>query len=180
MSERTIEAVEYSGFAKLMHWLVAVCVLAMIPAGYVMSRMGPGDLQNALYNLHRSFGFTVLVLMGARLTYRLVMGAPEPEPSLNAFQRAVSAAVHHMLYLLLLLQPLVGWTATSAYGAPIIVFGMFRLPDLAAKNEALSKQLFLAHDMMGYVIAGLLILHIGAALFHHFIRRDGVLRRMLP
>lgn len=180
MSERIAVAEGYSGFAKLMHWLVAAAVITMIAAGVVMKRIGPGDFQNMLYNMHRSLGFVVLVLMVARLSYRVTAGAPEPEPSLNAFQRAVSAAVHHMLYLLLLVQPVLGWVATSAYGAPIMIFNLFRLPDFVAKNEALSKQLFLMHDLVSYVIAALLAMHIGAALYHYFIRRDGVLQRMLP
>jgi cytochrome b561 len=179
MSERYAEAEEYSGFAKLAHWLVAACVLAMIPVGFVMIRIAPGDLQNALFDMHRSLGFVVLMLMVVRYTYRLTAGAPEPEPSLGAFQRGVSAMVHHMLYLLLLVQPLVGWAATSAFGAPSTVFRLIRMPDFVDKNEALSKTLFQIHNLLGFVIAGLLVLHISAALYHHFIRRDGVLRRML-
>jgi cytochrome b561 len=122
----------------------------------------------------------VPVLMLVRLIYRMTQGAPPPEPTLNGFQRVTSKAVHHTLYLLLLVQPVVGWVATSAYGAPIHIFGLFRLPDMVAKDEALSKPLFLAHDVIGFTIAALLVLHIGAALYHYFIRRDGVLQRMLP
>jgi len=168
----------YSALAKLLHWTASV--LFMIPAGVIMKRIGPSDLQNTLYNLHRSFGALVLVLMVLRLAYRLAHGAPAPEPTLNAFQRIVAAAVHHLLYVLLLVQPVMGWAATSAYGAPIIIFGAFRLPDFLAKDAALSKQLFAAHDLIGYALAALIAVHIGAALYHYVIRRDGVLQRMLP
>jgi cytochrome b561 len=180
MGDRHIFVEVYSGVAKLLHWLVAACVLFIIPVGVIMQRLGPGEVQNALYNLHRSFGFLVLILMVVRLAYRSVHGAPKPEPTLNAFQRVASVAVHHVLYALLLVQPVVGWLATSAYGAPIWVFGMFRLPDLLSKNEALSKTLFLAHNVMALVIAGLLTLHIAAAFYHFLIRRDQVMQRMLP
>ena len=133
-----------------------------------------------MYNLHRSFGALILVLMLIRLAYRLVNGAPAPEPTLTAMQRIVSHAVHLSLYALLIAQGIIGWVATSAYGAAISVFGLFTLPALVGKDEALAKPLFLVHDLIGLTIAGLLLMHIGAALFHYFVRRDGVLQRMLP
>ena len=171
---------EYSGFAKLLHWTVAVCVLFIIPAGITMDNLPDGDLKNALYTLHRSTGFLVLVLMVIRLTYRLVNGVPAPEPTLTSWQRIVSHVVHLSLYALLIAQPIIGWVATSAYGAQISVFGLFTLPAIVGKDEALSKPLFVVHGLIGFIVAGLLIMHIGAALYHHFIRRDGVLQRMLP
>jgi cytochrome b561 len=171
---------DYSGFAKLLHWAVALCVLFMIPAGITMNLLGPGKLQDSLYDLHRSCGVLVLALMLIRLANRLVAGAPPPEPSLSTFQRKASHAVHMSLYPLLIVQAVLGWVATSAYGAPVIFFGLFRLPDLVAKNEPLSDKLFLAHNLTGFTIAALLIVHIGAALHHRFVLRDGVLQRMLP
>jgi cytochrome b561 len=171
---------QYSGFAKLLHWTIAACVLFIIPAGILMGVLADGTTKNALYTLHRSFGALVLALMMIRLAYRLVNGVPAPEPTLTAFQRIVSHAVHLGLYGLLIAQPIIGWVATSAYGAQISFFGLFTLPALVAKDEALSKPLFQVHELIGFVIAGLLAMHIGAALFHYFIRRDGVLQRMLP
>jgi cytochrome b561 len=171
---------EYSGFAKLLHWTIAVCVLFIIPAGIAMANLPDGNLKNALYTLHRSTGALVLVLMLIRLAYRLVNGVPAPEPTLNSFQRIVSHAVHLGLYGLLIAQPIIGWVATSAYGAQISVYGLFTLPALVGKDEALAKPLFLVHELIGFAIAGLLVMHIGAALYHYFIRRDGVLQRMLP
>lgn len=179
MSTTGTAQTRYSATARLLHWLIAAVVLFIIPAGVVMKNLGPGDLQNTLYNLHRSFGAAVLVLMVLRLAYRLAHGAPPPEPTLNAFQRVVSAIVHRLLYALLLVQPVIGWAATSAFGAPIIIFGAFRLPDFVAKDAALSKQLFLVHDAIGMALAALIALHIAAALYHYLIRRDGVMQRML-
>lgn len=170
----------YSGFAMLLHWLVAACVLFIIPAGIVMVNLGPGDLQNNLYNLHRSFGALVLALMAIRTGYRLLHGAPASEPTITAFHRNVSWTVHMAFYVLLLAQPLIGWAGTSAFGATISVFGLFDLPHLLAKDEALSKQLLYIHKVLGFTIAALVALHIGAAFYHYLIRRDGVLARMLP
>ncbi len=171
---------EYSAFAKLMHWTIAFCVLAMIPMGFAMTRVPSGLLQNGLFTLHRSFGVLVAVLMLIRLGYRLFAGVPAPEPSLPGWQRIVSHLVHLGLYVLLIAQPIIGWVATSAYGAEISVFGAFTLPPIVAKDQELSKPLFAAHELIGYIIAGLVTMHISAALFHYFIRRDGVLQRMLP
>ena len=171
---------EYSGFAKLLHWVIAACVLFMIPVGITMANIADGDSKNALYTLHRSFGALVLGLMLIRLTYRLVNGVPAPEPTLTSMQRIVSGIVHLTLYALLIAQPIIGWVATSAYGAAISVFGLFTLPALVAKDEALAKPLFVVHELIGFAIAGLLVMHIGAALYHYFIRRDGILQRMLP
>jgi len=170
----------YSGFAKLLHWVIAVMILGMIPVGIIMHNLEPSALQNQLYNLHRSFGVVVLALMLIRVVYRFAHGVPAPEPSLPPFQRVVSNLVHLALYALVISQAFVGWIATSAFGAPISVFGLFVMPDLVAKDQALAGPLFDAHYVMGLMIAGLLVLHIGAALFHYFVRRDGVMRRMLP
>ncbi len=140
-------------------------MLFIIPAGIIMHNLPDGDVKNALYTLHRSTGVLVLVLMLIRLSYRLVNGVPGPEPTLTAWQRIVSHVVHLSLYALLIAQPIIGWVATSAYGAQISVYGLFTLPALVAKDEALSKPLFLAHEVTR-------LGHCGAAL--HAYRRGAV------
>lgn len=179
ISDNVTQVDHYSGIAKFLHWTVAVCVLAIIAAGLTMNNVDPGTLQNILYTVHRSLGVLVLFLMLIRLVYRLMHGAPPHEPTLTAMQRMVSHAVHMALYVLLIAQPIIGWVATSAYGAKISFFGLFTLPDLVAKDQALSEPLFAVHMWMGLLIAALAAMHIAAALFHHFILKDGVLRRMM-
>jgi cytochrome b561 len=95
-------------------------------------------------------------------------------------QRVASHLVHIALYVLVTAQALIGWIATSAYGAAISFFGLFTVPAIVGKDQSLATPLFTAHEVLGFGIAGLLFLHIGAALFHYFIRKDGVLQRMLP
>jgi cytochrome b561 len=170
----------YSAVAKLLHWLVASFVLSTIPIAFWMSNISPGPLQDKLYNLHKSFGISILALMLLRITYRLTAGAPAPDPTLVPWQRAVSSTMHTLLYVLLLAMPVVGWIANSAYGAPTPFFGLFDLPPIVGKNEPLSERLFTLHRWTGWVVTTLAAMHIGAALQHHFIHRDGVLRRMLP
>lgn len=170
----------YPSTSKWLHWLVAASVLIMIPIGIAMGRVGQGPTQDTLYLLHKSFGILILTLMIARLINRIVVGAPAPEPGLARWQRAISSATHGLLYVLLILQAIGGWLANSAYGAATPFFGLFNVPNLVAKNEPLAEQLFAGHRFVGFVIAGLAAMHIGAALQHFFIHRDRVLQRMLP
>lgn len=172
------EAESYSGFAKLLHWSVAICILIMVPVGIAMGRIPSGDFQNTLYHVHRSFGVLVLALMLVRLAYRLINGAPAPEPTLTAAQRTVSHLVHLALYVLVIAQGFIGWIGTSAYGAAIWVFGLFIMPNLVSKDQTLAEPLLYIHDILGFVIAGLVVLHIGAALYHFIVRGDGVMQRM--
>ena len=171
---------DYPASSKWLHWLVAASVLTTVPVALLMTRMASGPFQNTLYNLHKSLGVLILALMVARLANRFIVGAPAPDPTLKPWERAVSSAVHGLLYVLLVGMAIVGWTANSAYGAPTPFFGLFNLPALVAKNEALAERLFFFHRWTGYAVAALAAMHIAAALQHYFIRRDGVLQRMLP
>lgn len=168
----------YSGFAKFLHWLIALCVIAIVPIGMVMNSEGPW--QDTLYNTHKSLGVLILLLMIVRVAYRLGHGAPPPESSLEPWQRAASNAVHTLLYVLLVVQPILGYVANSAYGATTPFFGLFTIPPIIAEDKALSDRLFLIHRWTGFGIALLVLMHVGAALQHYFLRRDGVLQRMLP
>jgi cytochrome b561 len=170
----------YPATSKLLHWLVAACVLVTVPVAIVMGRVGQGPTQDSLYNLHKSIGVLILVLMVLRLINRLVAGALAPEAEIEPWQRAVSSIVHTSLYVLLLAMPIVGYIANSAYGASTPFFGLFELPSIVGKNEELATRLFTLHRWVGWLVILLVLMHISAALYHHFIRRDAVLKRMLP
>ncbi len=170
----------YPATSKLLHWLVAACVLTTAPVAIAMGRVSEGPLQNALYNLHKSLGVLILVLMILRLINRFVVGAPIPDPDIEPWQKTVSSAVHGLLYVMLLAMAVVGYIANSAYGAATPFFGLFDLPAVVGKNEDLANQLFAVHRWTGFFLIGLVLMHVGAALYHHFIRSDNVLKRMLP
>ena len=170
----------YPSTSKLLHWLVAVSVLTTAPVAIAMSRVAQGPTQDMLYNLHKSLGVLILVLMILRLINRLAVGAPIPDPGIEPWQKTVSSVVHTSLYVLLLAMPVVGYIANSAYGAPTPFFGLFNLPKLVGNNEALATQLFTLHRWTGFLVIALVLMHVGAALYHHFVRRDDVLKRMLP
>jgi cytochrome b561 len=137
-----------------------------------------GSAQDALYDLHRSIGVTIIPLVILRIIYRWAH-PPLPLSDIPAMQRLAAHATHWGLYVLLIMQPFTGWIATSAYRAPIIVFGWFELPPIWPENRAFSEQLFYIHTLLGIAIACLAAAHIGAALHHHFVRRDRVILRMI-
>lgn len=167
----------YSGFAKSLHWIVALLVLTIIPVGIAM-----GQIENApfnLYNFHKSLGVLILILMTVRLIYRIVHGTP-PEPRIPAFYRFAGRVTHWVLYLLLFVTPISGAIANMYYGAGTPFFGLFEVPPFFPKNEDIANFIFSRHRLLGFAVAAFAIMHIGAGLFHYFIRRDEVLQRMLP
>ncbi len=174
----------YSQTARRFHWWSALIVLIMIPLGIVMSYEGPAfklsDVTTGRMNsAHKLIGFILFWLIVARLFNRLRNGAPRDEPSLTALQKGAAHATHWSLYVLLLAVPLSGWIGVSLYGAREI-FGLFSLPPLSGVDQPLSDKVFVWHFWGAMLILALAAIHIGAALFHHFVRHDGVLRRMLP
>ena len=127
----------YSGFAKLLHWLVALCVLTTITVSISMKNVAPGPLQDNLYNFHKSLGVLIFILIVVRILRRWIGGSPAPEATVAPWQRAVSSAVHGLLYVLLFAMPIVGYLANSAYGAATPFFGLFNVPPVIGNNQAL-------------------------------------------
>ncbi len=171
----------YTLTARVLHWITAALVLTMIPIGIVMVNVEfeEEEVGDFLFHIHRSFGVVVLAIVAIRLTWRLTH-PPLPLPAdISPLQRRAARTVHWLLYALLLIQGMVGWIATSAYRAPILVFWLFELPPIWPVDKDFSDKAFLVHQTIGISIAIVLCFHIGAALHHHFIRRDRVLMRMV-
>jgi cytochrome b561 len=169
---------DYSDTAKFLHWIVALIVVGLIPLGVIMGELPRGPLQNKLFALHESFGLLMLALMLVRITVRL-RGAPPADPTLTRREQIMSRAIHHALYSLLLLIPLLGWFALSAYGLGPSFFGFGPLPALLSKNETLSKLLFSLHEFGGFLIGGLVILHVMGVAKHAFSTHSDIMSRML-
>jgi cytochrome b561 len=169
----------YTITARILHWLTASLVLSTIPLGLVIANDWGGPLQDRLYDLHRSIGALIIPIILVRAVYRLTH-PPAPLPDdIPPLQQLAANATHWALYALLIVQPFVGWIGTSAYRAPIVVFGLFELPPIWPEDRAFSDRVLFLHSLIGLAIACLLAAHIGAALHHHFVRRDGILRRMI-
>lgn len=170
---------EYSSLAKALHWAVAFIVIGLIPVGLVMADLKPGSLQDRLFVLHESFGVIVLALMLLRAVTRWRL-RPAPYFNLAPWERRASTGIHYALYALLLVTPVIGWLALSAFGLGPSFFGVAELPRLLAKNKPLSDILFDVHEVCAYLIAGLLTLHVAGALRHALVLRDDLIWRMLP
>ncbi len=174
----------YKSTARAFHWITVLGVFVMLPLGLAMSYRGNtlnlwDGTTEALYSAHKLIGFLLLWLTAGRLIYRLLHGAPPDEPSLMWWEKAASHLVHWLLYGLLLVVPMLGWIGISLFPA-LTVFNLFDLPALAAPNEAAAGRVLGIHGTLALTMGALVGLHILAALYHHFIRGDGVLRRMWP
>jgi cytochrome b561 len=173
----------YAPMARALHWLTVVAVAIMIPAGLYMVRRGNATnfdaTTNTLYATHKLAGFLVLWLVVARLVYRFTQGAPADEPTLAWWQKAAAHATHWGLYLLLLAVPMFGWLGASLYGARDTIIGV-DLPAITVVNQDAAARAFATHYWAAMAMLALIAMHVGAAILHHFILGDGVLRRMLP
>ena len=168
-----------------LHWLMALLVLGMIAAGVFMTRFAEpfSALQFTLYQWHKSFGMLILVLAAIRLTWRLTGGDVPPLPAgLAPWERAAAHVSHYGLYALLFAMPLIGWVLVSAADirVPTLLFTVIPLPHLMGPNHLVHEIAEWAHWLGGLAFIGLIALHAGAALKHHFVRHDNVLIRMLP
>jgi len=171
----------YDPVARTLHWTVVVLLFVTMPMGILMySVLGRGALQDALFTVHKSLGLLILALMLARLGWRLAHGAPPPSPALRPLEIAASRGVHWLLYLLLLLMPVTGYVMETAGGFAVSFFGLVAVPRLVAPDKALSDMAERAHLTLQWAIYALVLMHVGAALHHHFFRRNDVLARMWP
>jgi cytochrome b561 len=169
----------YTVTARVLHWVTALVIVLMIPLGVIIGNDLGGSLQNSLYSLHESLGALLIPLVLARIGHRLMHPPLRLPQDIPPPQRVAAEVTHVGLYVLLVAQPLVGWIAISASGTPVNVLGLFALPPIAPENRVFSEQLFVLHGLIGFAIAGLVAAHIGAALYHHVVRKDRVLMRMI-
>ena len=174
------DAQRYGALAQGLHWLIATLVVGMFLVGWYMEGLPLGPDKIKIYNLHKSFGVMILALMALRLIWRLISPPPPLPAGMPGHERAAAAASHTLLYLLILAQPVIGILHSNAANFPVVVFGLFSLPALTGPSEALKNALGAAHYWVAWAILGLVCVHVAAALRHHFLLKDGILRRMLP
>ena len=179
MRDVTTPVPGYTLTARVLHWLTAALVLLMVPLGIVIGNEWGGPAQQFLYNLHKSIGALLIPIVVIRLINRITNPPPPLPNDIPAIQQFAAHATHWALYALILAQPIVGYIMTSAYPAPVPFFGLFNLPAIWPENRALSDQLVVVHLCLGLAIAAVAAMHIGAALFHHFVRKDRILMRMI-
>lgn len=171
-------AMRYSTPAIVLHWLVALLIFVGFPLGLTMVDLPLSPDKLRLYSYHKWIGITVLMLVLPRLGWRLTHTPPPLPPGIAGWQRRAGEAVHGLLYLLLLVVPLSGWLMSSAKGFQTVWLGVLPLPDLIGKDKALGDLLTGVHKALNFTLLALVILHVIAALQHHFIDRLPFLQRM--
>jgi cytochrome b561 len=173
----------YSPAAMRFHWITAAFIFCLFPVGIIMADRGARGIwdatTNALYSGHKLGGFLLLLIVLARLGYRLVKGAPAPDPAMPPLLKLMSAVTHWSVYLLLLIVPVLGWIGISLFPA-LGIFNLFSLPSITGIDTELSKRVLAVHGITARILMALVVIHVVAALWHHFIRRDATLRRMMP
>jgi cytochrome b561 len=168
----------YSRGAIAFHWAIAALVLFNLIVGLFHDAM---PRSWGLMPIHKSVGMAVLLLTLGRIGWRLAHKPPHLPQIMPAWEKATAKAVHFLLYALLLILPLTGWLLSSnpEKPRPIDWFGLFKIPVLPATPD-IAHTAHDAHELLGYLMAALVVIHILAALRHHFLLRDNVLVRMAP
>ena len=169
----------YRTTAKSLHWLIAALVGAQFIVSWLMPEIGRNTVPGTLVNLHFSLGVLILVVMAVRFVHRLAVPVPLAMPASPAWERFSAEGLHRLFYLLLLVGPFLGWASASAHNLPVTVFGLFTLPDIAAPKARWALTAGDVHKVAMWTLLALIGLHVVVALYHRFVRRDGVLQRML-
>jgi len=169
----------YGVVAISFHWLIAILMIGMLILGLYMADLPSSMWKLKLIGWHKEIGLLILGLASLRLAWRLINVTPslQNEPY---WQQLAAHASHWAFYGFMFAMPLTGWLLSSAAGFPISFFGLFVAPALIAPNETLRPIFAEIHEWLAYGLIAVICVHVGAALWHHFIRKDNILRRMLP
>jgi cytochrome b561 len=169
----------YGGVAKTLHWLVFALVFAQFVVAIAMPDIGRGTVPGTLINLHMSIGATILLVVVLRWLWRIGHPVPLATGDMPQWEQRVARVTHALLYALLAINPVLGWMNASARDWTITLYGSFTLPHLVAPRARIGVIAGDVHTFLAWTLLVLIGLHVAAALHHGFVRRDGVLQRML-
>lgn len=172
------QAPGYGVVAKILHWLIFALLAVQYAIGSIMPHIGRNTPNEGWVNWHFSVGAAILFFIIIRLAWRLLRPVPQL-PTLAPWERLASGITHWMLYLLVLAMTLLGWAATNSRGWEVKLFGLVTLPPLAPNGSEWGHEAGDVHNILVYVLLAFIVLHIGAALYHRFVKRDAVAARML-
>lgn len=172
--------VSYGAVTKSFHWIIALAVVGMLFAGFFMGGIEDLTLKIKVYGWHKATGVTILTLAVLRILWHIYSKKPPYVASLKPWERMAARFLHFCLYGAMIAMPLSGWMMSSAAGRPVSFFGLFTLPDLVEKNEDIAGLMNGAHFCLAWLLIAAIVVHLSAALKHHFIDRDATLKRMLP
>lgn len=170
----------YTAIAKLFHWGMALVIAGLMSLGFVMTDMSLSPEKLQYYAWHKWAGVSVFLLVWLRLAWRVLNPPPGYPSTMPPLLQGLAHGGHVALYGLMIVIPVSGWLLSSAKGVPTVWFGVWPLPDLLEKDKALGHLLHEVHEALNYTLLLLLAGHVAAALKHHWIDRDDILKRMLP
>ena len=179
-------ATQWGSLAKWLHWSIAILIIAALVCAIWADQLDP-DIEShrpiwlwLILRLHKPIGFTALVLIVIRVAWTLANIRPALPASMTRHEILASKAVHVALYALMLIVPITGWFMSQYADSTINYFGLFEVPNVVDPSRENVGRLHPIHTRLGLVLAALVLLHIAAALYHEFRRKDGVLTAMLP
>lgn len=172
----------WGAVARFFHWTIALLIVGLLVIGFIMGDMENGPEKFQMYMMHKSFGLLALALVVCRVVWRFTSTIPAPVAGTPRWQLLAAEAVHWALYALMLALPITGYLAHSFRGNPLPWFGVESLPvpSLTVQDKDMSHDFGELHEGLVTVLLIVLAAHVGAALFHHFIKKDAVLARMTP
>ena len=171
---------QYGPLAKGFHWIVAALIFFQIPLAWVMTELPKGPQKLEYFALHKSLGFTVFALVALRAVWRLISPPPPLPPAMPRWQKLAAHGTHAVLYFCLLVMPITGWIVVSTVNSPVSYFGLFTLPNIVAPNRELHEIFEEVHEGFAIALITAFSLHIIGALYHHYVQKDVILRRMIP
>jgi cytochrome b561 len=177
MTDR-IPSGNYNSVAKLFHWLIVLLLAAQVAVGFLMPHIGRKTLNEGLVSWHFSIGAAILVVIVARFVWRL-FNPVAPAIGLAPWEAALSKFTHFALYLLIFIMTTLGWAATNSRGWDVKFLGVITFPTLAPKGSKWGHEAGDIHNTLVWVLLGFIAMHVAGALYHYFIKRDGVLQRMM-
>lgn len=171
---------QYTGIAKTLHWLIALLLTGLLALGFYMHDLPLSPQKLQLYSWHKWAGVSTFLLVMVRLAWRITHQPPALPWRMSRVQQLAAHAGHLGLYVLMMVIPLSGWLMSSAKGYQTVWFGILPIPDLLAKDKAMGDLLAVVHSTLNWILVAMVLIHIAAALKHHFIDKDDILQRMLP
>jgi cytochrome b561 len=177
---RANTAERWGSVSIALHWTIAALVLLVqVPAGITMVSVEPGAVQNFFYNVHKTNGIVIFLLAIVRLGWRWSHPVPGYAPDMPVWQARLARTTHAILYIVLFAMPITGFLYTAMGGFPVPFFMVYDLARLVPENKPVAEVFKYAHLTLQFVLYVTVLLHVAGALQHYFVRKDGILRRML-
>ncbi|MCS0591826.1 cytochrome b [Massilia norwichensis] len=175
----TQPSTRYTPLAKALHWLVAALIIVQYTTAFLLPHIGRKTAPSDIISLHFSVGVLIMIVMIVRLGRRVLHPVALEVGDAAPWERLLAKATHWLIYVILIISPMLGWASASAHSLAVSLFGL-PLPTLAAPGTRWANQAGDIHGTAMWVLLWLIGLHILATLYHHLLRRDGTLLRMMP